>query len=300
MSPADDKSARSARSGPWAIVLGASRGLGLASARALAKSGYRLCLVYREPRAQLGPVTAAIEELEAISEDVLHFNVDALTDAGRAVVLETMQSQLGGQARVAVLVHSLAKGALKPLSAQPKPEKQWASAGGDDPTLVQAWKASLPPPIDASSLTPRDLQLTLQAMGTSLLDWVYDLRHRHLLASDTRILALTSEGVRRAWPGYAAVAAAKAVLESLVRSMALELGPFGIRANCIQAGVTDTQALRRIPHSTHLKLHAVARNPMGRLTTPDDVGAVVALLCRPEAAWINGTVVIADGGEHLC
>ena len=44
---------------------------------------------------------------------------------------------------------------------------------------------------------------------------------------------------------------------------------------------------------------AVARNPLGRLTTPEDVANAVFLLTRPEASWINGALLHVDGGEHI-
>jgi enoyl-[acyl-carrier protein] reductase I len=121
-----------------------------------------------------------------------------------------------------------------------------------------------------------------------------------MLAEDTRVIGLTSEGARRVWRGYSAVSAAKAGLEALVRGMAVELGPLGIRANLIQAGITDTRSLRHIPAQQLMRLGAEQRNPLGRLTEPTDVANAVSLLCRPEAAWINGATLAVDGGEHLC
>jgi len=81
--------------------------------------------------------------------------------------------------------------------------------------------------------------------------------------------------------------------------MALEFAPIGIKVNCIQAGVTDTPSMNRIPGSKLLKENAIKRNPNGRLTTPEDVANVVYLLCQDEARWITGTIVKADGGESL-
>jgi enoyl-[acyl-carrier protein] reductase I len=95
------------------------------------------------------------------------------------------------------------------------------------------------------------------------------------------------------------VAAAKVALESISRSMAVELAPYGIRANVIQAGVTETPALAAIPGNEQLKAHARMRNPYGRLTTPKDVANAVYLLSTDEAAWINGVVLRVDGGEHI-
>jgi NAD(P)-dependent dehydrogenase (short-subunit alcohol dehydrogenase family) len=102
-----------------------------------------------------------------------------------------------------------------------------------------------------------------------------------------------------AWKGYAGVAAAKVALESIARAMAVELAPFGIRSNVVQAGITDTPALQAIPGSDHLKAQARSRNPLGRLTTPRDVANAIYLLCSDDAAWINGEVIRVDGGEHI-
>jgi enoyl-[acyl-carrier protein] reductase I len=232
-------------------------------------------------------------ELEGLTPHLLHFNADALTETGRNVVLEALdQARLQGE-HVSVLLHSIAKGALKPLALDADLPPQ--PLGAKERSRVDA--PDRPP---ATALQSRDILLTVEAMGTSLLDWVTDLRQRQLFAADARVIAFTSEGSRRVWPSYAAVSAAKATLEALVRAIAFELGPFGIRANCISAGITDTRALRLVPGSEELKRHAVARNPLGRLTTPEDVANVVSLLTKPEAAWINGTIIVVDGGEHLC
>jgi NAD(P)-dependent dehydrogenase (short-subunit alcohol dehydrogenase family) len=67
----------------------------------------------------------------------------------------------------------------------------------------------------------------------------------------------------------------------------------------IQAGVTDTPALRAIPGHEQLVAQARLRNPFARLTTPRDVANAISLLCTDEAAWINGEVIRVDGGEHI-
>ena len=136
-------------------------------------------------------------------------------------------------------------------------------------------------------------------MGTSLLGWVQMLFDRKLFDEDARVFGLTSEGNSVAWKGYAAVAAAKVALESLARSIAVEYAPHGIRCNVIQAGITETAALAAIPGNAQLKAQARLRNPFGRLTTPADVAGMIYLLSTEEAAWVNGTVIRVDGGEHI-
>ena len=150
-----------------------------------------------------------------------------------------------------------------------------------------------------SYLDEEDFGRTILAMGTSLLGWTQELHSRGLFAPDSRIFGMTSEGNEVAWKGYAAVSAAKVSLESRARSIAVEFAPYGVRCNIIQAGVTDTPALRAIPGSDQLKSQARLRNPGGRLTTPEDVAGVIYLLSLAEASWINGELIRVDGGEHI-
>ena len=153
---------------------------------------------------------------------------------------------------------------------------------------------------DSLTLDNDDFSLTLNAMAISLYDWVKVLFNERLFANDARIISFTSEGNAKAWKNYAAVSAAKVALEAVTRNIALEFAPFGIRANCIQAGVTDTVSLRAIPGGDQLKQQSLVRNPFKRLTTPEDVANVVYLLSKEEAAWINGSIIPVDGGEHIC
>src|SRR5205823_6779962 len=106
--------------------------------------------------------------------------------------------------------------------------------------------------------------------------------------SGGRIYAMTSEGGGKAIPAYGPVSAAKAILEAHIRQLALELAPFGITANAILAGVTDTPALRKIPGSDKLVEMATARNPHHRLTRPVDVARCIAVLCNENTYWMTG------------
>jgi NAD(P)-dependent dehydrogenase (short-subunit alcohol dehydrogenase family) len=78
----------------------------------------------------------------------------------------------------------------------------------------------------------------------------------------------------------------------------MELAPMGVRVNSIRAGVTDTPALRKIPVHAELMDQASKRNPSGRMTTPADVAAAIAVLSQPGAAWMTGNVINVDGGEE--
>jgi NAD(P)-dependent dehydrogenase (short-subunit alcohol dehydrogenase family) len=301
----------------WALILGGSSGFGLATAKKLATEGMSVALVHRDRRGAMAAIEREFDSIRASGAALVTFNVDALAPEPRAAVLDALAERMGREGRVRLLLHSIAFGNLKllaPMPPGPSPADQArarlaAELGISEDKLAAALEkansdalaeAAWPPRYDSSSvLEDEDFARTIHAMGTSLATWTQDVLARALFAGDTRVLGLTSEGNEVAWRGYAAVAAAKVALEAVTRAMAVELAPYGIRSNVIQAGVTDTPALRLIPGSERMKAAARRRNPFGRLTTPEDVADVVYLLCTDEARWINGTIVRADGGEHV-
>ncbi len=301
----------------WAIVLGGSSGFGLATAQKLAEHGMSLCVVHRDRRGAMSRIEPEFEKIRGTGAALLSFNTDALDPAKRDEILTELKRAMGTDGRVRVLLHSIAFGNLKLIA----PEKLAASTTARDlaerlgvaeeslkaaaDQLFEAGAdglhtlAARPTYPDRSYIDDEDLGRTIYSMGTSLLGWSQVVLERGLFADDARIFGLTSEGNEVAWKGYAAVAAAKVAMESITRSMAVELAPYGIRSNVIQAGVTDTAALQAIPGSLQLKAQARQRNPFGRLTTPADVANVIYLLSTPEASWINGEVIRVDGGEHI-
>jgi len=117
-----------------------------------------------------------------------------------------------------------------------------------------------------------------------------------LMPAGGRIVAMSSLGANRAIPEYGFIGASKAALEALVRSLALELGPRGIRVNAVSAGVVDTDALRFFPNRESLLSAFVERAPAGTALTAEDVAGAVYLLCLPEAAMVTGHTLIVDGG----
>lgn len=117
-----------------------------------------------------------------------------------------------------------------------------------------------------------------------------------LMAPGSSIIAMSSLGASRAMPDYGFIGASKAALESLVRTLAQELGPRRIRVNAVSAGVVDTDALRYFPNREELLANFARRTPAGPTLTPQDVAAAVYLLCLPEAAMITGHTLVVDGG----
>lgn len=303
----------------WALILGGSSGFGLAAAQKLARHGMNIAVVHRDRKGAMAAIEARFEEIRRTGVGFLAMNLDALSAEGRAQTLDALREKLGADGRVRVLMHSIAFGNLKPL-VTPKPDQAQARANellaqklGLAPDALadavrqvfsqgaDALAGLVVPPVDEPGpvLEDEDFERTVYSMGTSLVTWTQDVFGRGLFASDARVLGMTSEGNEVAWRGYAAVAAAKVALESVSRALAVELGPFGVRCNIVQAGVTDTPALRLIPGSDRMKAHARLKNPLGRLTTPADVADVVCLLATDEAAWVNGALLRVDGGERV-
>jgi enoyl-[acyl-carrier protein] reductase III len=97
---------------------------------------------------------------------------------------------------------------------------------------------------------------------------------------------------------YSLVGTSKAALESLVRYLAVELAPSGIRVNAVSGGVVETGALDHFPNREEM-LRIGARNPAGRLVRPEDIAGAVTFLCSPEAEMIRGQTLIVDGGFSL-
>ncbi|MSR22116.1 MAG: SDR family oxidoreductase [Gemmatimonadetes bacterium] len=258
----------SATGGRWALVLGASSGFGEACARALAKAGYHVFGVHLDRRAGLKRVEELVEELRASGRKAHFFNINAADPERMEATLDEMVPLMEKGEDIGVLMHSLAFGTLRPYV-------------GED------------------AVTPAQMDMTLRVMAHSLVDWTRAILARDLMRKDGRIFAMTSSGSNRVIPSYGPVSGAKAALESHCRQLAYELAPRGITVNALRGGVTDTPALRKIPGNETLLAGALARNPSGRLTTPDDVAAATVALCSPLTHWVTGNVINVDGGEEI-
>jgi enoyl-[acyl-carrier protein] reductase III len=140
-------------------------------------------------------------------------------------------------------------------------------------------------------------------------NWAMDINARALLTlvqqglplmkRGSRVMAVSSLGSVRAIENYTTVGASKAALESLVRHLAVELGPQGIHVNTISAGAVDTDALKHFPNRDEILGAAMARTPLGRLTTPQDVADIALFLCSNLSDMIQGQIITVDGGYAI-
>jgi len=112
------------------------------------------------------------------------------------------------------------------------------------------------------------------------------------------IISISGGDSMRHIPGHGLLGGAKAALEALTKYYAVELAPRGIRVNCVLPGPVATDSARiwaGEDYESFLR-RASAATPAGRIADPGDIAAVIRLLCQPDARWINGQVVVADGG----
>jgi enoyl-[acyl-carrier protein] reductase III len=139
-------------------------------------------------------------------------------------------------------------------------------------------------------------------------DWTLSANARALLSltraaapsmqPGSSIIGLSSLGSVRVLENYALVGASKAALEAIIRYLAVELAPRGIRVNAVSAGVVETGALDHFPNREAM-LEMGEANPVGRIVTPEDIAGCVAFLCSPDAEMIRGQTIVVDGGWSL-
>ncbi len=257
--------------GKWALILGASSGHGAATAIELARHGMNIFGVHLDLRATLPNAQRVIDRIHDLGCQAIFFNTNAADDAKRQRVLDSIQERLPPGEYIKVFMHSLAFGTLRAYV----PESQ------------------------QEAVTRSQMEMTLDVMAHSLVYWVQDMYYRGLLGPGSKIFAMTSAGSHRVYPTYGPVGAAKAALEYHVKHLAVELASKGVAVNAIQAGVTDTPALRKIPGHEQMLEYAQLHNPGGRITTPEDVAKAIAALSQEESPWLTGNVICVDGGEDL-
>ena len=188
---------------------------------------------------------------------------------------------------------------------------------GAEPVLVRGNISSERVVREVGALGPLDVLVHNAATGVirpalaaedKHWDWTHAANARALLSltraaapampAGSSIVALSSLGSHRVLENYALVGTSKAALEALVRYLAVELAPRGIRVNAVSGGVVETGALEHFPNRERM-LELGAANPAGRLVTPEDMAAAVIFLCSPEADMIRGQTIVVDGGHSL-
>ena len=245
--------------GKVALVTGGSRGIGHAIALRLAREGADVAVGFFRNREAAEKTVAEIEEAGSRAIAVRAH----VGDADRiAEMVGTTAAELGAPS---IVVSNAASGVLRPLA----------------------------------DLDPKGWQWSMDVNARALLVLAQCARDGMIRMGGGAIVAMSSLGSERALPAYGAVGASKAALESVVRQLAVEWAPDGIRVNAVSAGVVDTDALKHFPNRDELLAAASARTPAGRMVTPDDVASAVAFLCSEDSWMVRGETLHVDGGYSL-
>ena len=249
--------------GKIALVTGSGRGIGKAIATRLATEGADVVINFFRNRT---PAEQTAEEIRAFGGRVLLVKADVSDEDDLKQLFAQIQATFDG---LDILINNAASGYNRPLMEQ----------------RVKGWDWTMNINARAALFAAQYAAPMMQARGGGA------------------IVNLTSIGAGRVLPNYVVVGASKAALEALTRYLAVELAPMNIVVNAVSAGVVNTDALQ---HFEVMKEWADAglnltesRTPAGRLVTAEDVAAVVAFLCSPDAAMIRGQVLLVDGGFTL-
>jgi enoyl-[acyl-carrier protein] reductase III len=179
------------------------------------------------------------------------------------VASERVAAEVAGLGRLDVLVHNAATGVIRPALEVQKKHWDW----------------------------------TLDANAHALLALAQAAAPQ--MERGASIVGISSLGSTRVLDNYVLVGTSKAALESIVRYLAVELAPRGVRVNAVSAGVVETAALEHFPNKDEMLAMARERTPAGRMVEPADVADAVAWLCSPGAAMVCGQTLVVDGGFSL-
>jgi NAD(P)-dependent dehydrogenase (short-subunit alcohol dehydrogenase family) len=242
-----------------AFITGSSRGIGAATARALAADGYRVIVHYGSNRAMAEQLVAAIREAGGEADLV---GGDLADPASPAI--------LSGQV-----------GALCP--------------DGLDALILNA--GIMPGNSDIAACTPEMFDALTAVNWRAPFFLLQHLSP--VLVEGASVVLLSSLTARRVTGAVAAYGSLKAALESLVRRAAVELGPRAIRVNAVAPGTTATGAIAAWTATQQGHDATVALQALKRVARPEDIGDAVAMLCSHRARWITGAVIPVDGGALL-
>jgi enoyl-[acyl-carrier protein] reductase III len=191
-------------------------------------------------------------------------------------------------------------------------------AAGAEPLLLRGNVASERVVEEAAGLGPFDVVVHNAATGViepalealdKHWDWTLSANARALLSlaralapgmrEGSSFVGISSLGSTRVLENYVLVGVSKAALEAVVRYLAVELAPRGIRVNAVSAGVVETAALEYFPNREEMIASSLKRTPAGRLVEPRDVADAVCFLCSDAAEMVRGQTLVVDGGFSL-
>jgi enoyl-[acyl-carrier protein] reductase III len=245
-------------SGKVALVTGASRGIGRACALRLAKAGADVIVNYVTSQSAAAEVA---EEIQSLGRRAAAIKADVSETEDVRAMLEFVGERFE---RLDILVSNAATGGFRPLME------------------------SSPRHFDAAMHTNARSLITLAQEARPLLK---------RSPGQGKVVALSSHGSHRALPNYGLIGASKAALESVVRHLALELGPEGINFNVVLAGIVATDAIKNLPGSDAMLDYTKSNMLLpDRQLEPDDVASAVLFLASSLSDFVQGETLVVDGG----
>jgi enoyl-[acyl-carrier protein] reductase III len=250
--------------GQVALVTGSSRGIGRATAELLARRGAEVVIHYRRDE------PAALEAKRAIQTagGTAHVVCADLRDPAAVTgMMDALAQRVG---RLDILVANAASSAFKPLL----------------------------------EVEPRHVEMTFHTTFTAFLVMVQKALPL-MRGRAGHIVTVSGFDTLRALPGHGLLGAAKAALETATRYFAAELAPHGVNVNGIVPGFVETASAQLYADTQEPGGYAAARErwaaqtPRGRVASAEDIARAIAMLCGPDARWITGQVIVADGGLTL-
>lgn len=154
-------------------------------------------------------------------------------------------------------------------------------------------------PANAIDLSPKGFKavVDIDLLGTYHLFWN---SFAHLRKPGASLIAITAPQATRPWPRQAHVCAAKAGINMLVRCLALEWGPAGIRVNAISPGpIEGTEGMARLAPTGEIAEAHQRRLALKRWGQAEEIGHLAAFLCSDQAQYITGSIYPCDGGSDL-
>jgi enoyl-[acyl-carrier protein] reductase III len=146
-------------------------------------------------------------------------------------------------------------------------------------------------------LTQRHLATVWQVNVGAFFDLAVKLLP--MMQHGARIVAISSEGARRAIDHYGAIGSSKGALEALCRQMAAEWAGRGVHVNVVVPGLLRTDTLLAMPNAETRSQHEASQSPLARLVTLEEVAQVVHFLCSPACEGIVGQAIAVDGGKRI-
>jgi enoyl-[acyl-carrier protein] reductase III len=258
-----------------ALITGGTRGIGRRIAELLADSGCDLALVYRHDRES---ADAAQKDIENKNISVITIKADVSKEDEIPGIFAEVRKRFG---RLDYLVSNAVYGVLKPIG-------EFTGKRFDISMNANAKAYLLIAQAAADMMVP-----------AGSVDDSWERPAGGLRPKDKRIVALSSLGSHITIPGYAAIGASKAAIESLTRYLAVELAPRGIGVNAVSGGLVETESLKAFSNETEWMENQIKKTPLGRIGEPDDIAKVAVWLLSDQAVWVTGQTIIADGGLSL-